>query len=133
MARKAFWRPYADGVQVNEGNTLMKADNLKSIPKFLLHVFQKGPTYDSYLVESSIEGIGRNVTKKGKILAEIPLIEVHSVEGSLGTYDIDLVKKVNKPGSKMYLPQNNGVLLIINKDETCGIISCCLPDKFEAV
>lgn len=133
MARKAFWKPYADGVQINDGNTLMKADDLKSIPKFLLSVFQKGTTYDSYMVESRIEGIGRNVTKNGKILAKMSLLEVHSIEGNSGTYDTSLVKKVDKQGSKMYLPQNNGVLLIINKDGSCGMVSCCLLDEFEAV
>lgn len=131
MARKAFWKPYADGVQTNEGYTLMKADSLQSIPKFLLGVFVKGLTCDRYLVESQIEGIGRNVSKNGKIEAEMPVLEVHNVEGKSGTYALELVKKVNKVGSKMYLPQNNGVLLIINKDGACGIVACCLPDVFE--
>ncbi len=133
MARKAFWKPYCDGVQTNDGHSVIKSINLLSIPEFIRSIYDEKETDNGQEIIQRIEGRGKNYSKKGKLESEFDVIKVLSGEGNSGIYNKELIKKVEKNNSKMYLPHKSAPILIINKDGSCGIVACCLPDVFEVI
>jgi len=139
MARriKEFWIPYCDDLQGNvtvwrnEGNTVMKGVERKSIPSRLFeYTFPYGPSHEDYKVVSRTEGHGINKTKSGKIEAELPVTQVESFAGKRGTYSTDLLKRVELKKAELYLGVENGPLFVLNPDGSCALVACCLPDEF---
>lgn len=135
MARKPFWTPYAtdkyDNVTVwNHENVLMKADSLSCLPYILIRVFEKGANHQDYKVTAFCEGKAKTIYRK-KTQTEFEALKVVSDVNKSGIYDLALVKKVRKHEAEMYLSNGSGVLLIVNKDGTCGLVAHCIVDVFE--
>lgn len=135
MAKKQFWKPYATDIKENvtvwnHENVLMKADSVSCLPYFLTRSFEKGATHPDYKVTASCEGKAKTVFRK-KTRAEFDALKVVSDVNKSGIYDLELVKKVRKPGSEMYLSDGSGILLIVNKDGSCGLVAHCVVDVFE--
>ena len=122
------WKLYADPeVYISDDQYNMKAKSIDDVPNI---TWEKG-VYSNILPEYSViskrngEGIER--TKRGKIIQKYPIIEIKS-GCATACFETSLLDQVLQKTSKLYSAQDNGKLLVKNRNWIFFIASSTFDD-----
>ena len=123
------WNLYAEPeVYISPDRHIMKAQKIEAIPDIVGAKRMYSTILPEYEVISKNEGEGFVLSKKGKIKESYKIIEVKS--GCAKAYvELDIIAPFLQKSSKLYLAQDDGQILIQNKN-CCYFVSASLFDDY---
>jgi len=128
------WNLYAEPeVYISEDGYNMKAKSIDDLPNSTWVKRVYSSILPEYSVISKTNGYGIERTKRGKIKQKYPIVEIQS--GCAKAYfETSLLDQVLQKTSKLYLAQDDGKLLVKNKNWVFFIASSTFDDvAFEVV
>lgn len=110
------WKLYADPeVYISDDGYNMKAKSINDVPNITWEKGVYSTIQPEYSVTSKRNGDGIERTKRGKIKQKYPIIEIKS--GCATAYfETSLLEQVLQKTSKLYLAQDDGKLLVKNRN-----------------
>ena len=110
------WNLYAEpDVYISEDKYNMKAKKIEDLPDCTWVKDLYSELKPEYSVISQINGEGMELTKRGKVKQKYPIVEIKS--GCATAYfETGLLNRFLQKTSKLYLAQDDGKLLVQNKN-----------------
>jgi hypothetical protein len=123
------WVQYTENnVFLSEDRHMLKADKLEDIPDNIWSKRLYSESNPDHLVISKRNGLGYELTKKGDVKESIQIVEI--VSGCAKAYfELEILNKFLQKSSILYLAQDDGQLLIQNKNN-CYLVSASVFDSY---
>lgn len=122
------WKLYADPeVYISDDRYNMKARKVEDLPErtWVKDVYSELKPEFSVISKKSGEGL--ELTKRGKIKQKYPIAEIKS-GCATACFETSLLDQVLQKTSKLYLAQDNGKLLVKNRNWIFFIASSTFDD-----